>query len=105
MLNCPLEGDWTGEGKRDEYSFIQIKEENVLLDTVKQAEEKDGVILRLYEAYGRRTKVHLDAPWAKGREAWDCDCMENSLEAISCCGESLEFEMRPYEIKTIKINV
>ena len=105
MLNCPLEGDWTGEGKRDEYSFIQIKEENVLLDTVKQAEEKDGVILRLYEAYGRRTKVHLDAPWAKGREAWDCDCMENSLEAISCCGESLEFEMRPYDIKTIKINV
>lgn len=103
MLNCPLEGDWTKAGAMDEYSFLQVQEENVLLDTVKQAEELDGVILRLYEAYGRRTKVHLNASWAEGRDVWDCDCMENPLEPMACCKGMLEFEMKPYEIKTIKV--
>lgn len=102
-LNCPLEGEWTGDGKTDTCSFLQVQEENVLLDTVKLAEEQDGVVLRLYEAYGRRTRVHLKADWAKGREAWDCDCMENPLEQMECGGGEMEFMMRPYEIKTIKV--
>lgn len=102
-LNCPLEGDWTDEGRRDAYSFVQVQEENVLLDTIKQAEDQDGVVLRLYEAFGRRTKVHLTADWANGREIWDCDCMENPLEPVSVCDGMMEFIMRPYEIKTIKI--
>lgn len=102
-LNCPLEGEWTGDGKTDTCSFLQVQEENVLLDTVKLAEEQDGVVLRLYEAYGRRTRVHLNADWAKGREVWDCDCMENPLEQMECGGGEMEFMMRPYEIKTIKV--
>lgn len=102
-LNCPLEGDWTDEGRTDVYSFVQVQEENVLLDTIKQAEEQDGVVLRLYEAYGRRTKVHLTADWADGREIWDCDCMENPLEPVPVCHGMMEFTMRPYEIKTIKV--
>lgn len=103
MLNCPLEGDWTGKGKSDSYSFLQVREENVLLDTVKQAEDQDGVVLRLYEAYGRRTKVHVNALWAEGKEIWDCDCMENLLEQMECPKGSMEFVMKPYEIKTIKV--
>lgn len=102
-LNCPLEGDWTGEGKKETYSFVQVREENVLLDTVKQAEDQDGVVLRLYEAYGRRTKVHLKADWAEGRAIWDCNCMEEQENPMTECQGEMEFMMRPYEIKTIKV--
>ena len=102
-LNCPLEGTWVKAKEKKTDSFLQVLEPNIMVDTIKQGEEKDGIILRLFEAYGRRTKVHMSLPWAQGKRAVDCGCMENELAEMGVCQGELEFEMRPYEIKTIKV--
>jgi len=106
-LNCPLTGNRVGRKKGEEettsYSYLQIREENVFADTVKLAEEGDGIILRFYEAYGRRTKVHVTVPWNEGNVAVECGCMEDELGPVKENGGMLEFEMKPYEIKTVKI--
>lgn len=102
-LNCPLEGTWVKAKEKKSDSFLQVLEPNIMVDTIKQGEEQDGIILRLFEAYGRRTKVHMSLPWAQGKRAVDCGCMENELAEMGVCQGELEFEMRPYEIKTIKV--
>lgn len=115
-LNCPLTGNWVGTGMETagqenetesspkvSCSYLTIQEENVFADTVKQAEEEDGIIIRLYEAYGKRTKAHVLLPWKGGKTAVECGCMEDELEPVKFEQGVLELEMRPYEIKTVKM--
>ena len=42
----------------DETSFVWIDKQNVIIETVKEAEDGDGVIIRLYESENARTKAH-----------------------------------------------
>lgn len=102
-LNCPMEGTWVRGTGKESFSFLQIRESNVFADTVKRSEKEDGIIVRLYEAYGRRTKVHMTVPWAEGRRIMECGCMEDEWTDMGICRGETEFEMKPYEIKTMKI--
>ena len=43
----------------DETSFVWIDKQNVIIETVKEAEDGDGVIIRLYESENARTKAHI----------------------------------------------
>lgn len=49
----------------DSFSMLQIAEENVMADTVKAAEDGNGIIVRIYETWGMRTKVHVNFPLAR----------------------------------------
>ena len=83
-----------------DFSFASVDKKNVVLETVKQAEDGNGTILRLYECQNSRTKVTLMVP-----EGFTKACSTNLLEEIE---EELEiadgkvrFTILPYEIKTI----
>ncbi|WP_347003375.1 alpha-mannosidase [Enterocloster clostridioformis] len=111
-LNCPLIIQRENGIKTESWSFLRIAEENIFTDTVKKAEEGDDLIIRLYEAYGMRTRVHLELPLLPDFEAAVCDLMEQTdLKTISfvpeteLCrkGQTLEFEMKPYEIFSIRL--
>lgn len=102
-LNCPLEADTVTGKMSSEYSFMKLSEENVIADTVKLSEDGKGVVLRFYEAHGKRTRVHAELPWAEHGTAAECDLMEQELEDAMDCEGTLEFEIKPFEIKTIKI--
>ena len=41
------------------FSLVQCDCENIVIDTVKQAEDGDGLIVRLYEAFDRRSRAAL----------------------------------------------
>ena len=43
-------------------SFIRTSPENIVAEVFKQAEDGDGVIVRLYEAFGRNTNAVLEMP-------------------------------------------
>ena len=111
-LNCPLTVQKQSGIKNGEWSFLQISEENIFADTVKKAEEGDDLIIRLYEAYGMRTRVHLAFPMLSDFDAAVCDLMEQTdpktrsfipeTELVQK-GQTLEFEMKPYEIFSIRL--
>lgn len=48
-----------------------------MADTVKAAEDGNGIIVRIYETWGMRTKVHVNFPLAPDAQVTVCDCMEN----------------------------
>lgn len=84
------------------YSLASVDAKNVILETVKQAENSDGVIVRLYECENARTttKLHWNRPIASVTE---CDLQENALTDVPVEGGTFKFTIKPYEIKTFRI--
>lgn len=77
--------------------------EHVVLDTVKPAEDGDGVILRLYESAGGRERVALN--WNEPVSgAFLSDALERELEPMAMADAGrIELDFAPYEIKTLKL--
>ncbi|MNI45137.1 hypothetical protein D3C81_2092730 [compost metagenome] len=74
-----------------------------MLDTVKPAEEGNGVILRLYESAGGRESVALE--WPEQVESISIsNALEEEFEQLPHTEGRFELDFAPYEIKTIRIN-
>jgi len=108
MLNNPLTAfrkeNEPGE-LNDSYSFVDCNAKNIIIESVKAAYEGDGIILRMYECFNRRTKVNLTFA-EKLKTVYETDMLENELYEINTSQEKqVCFEMKPYEIKTIKVRL
>lgn len=68
----------------------------VVIETIKRAEEGDGVVLRLYESLGRRVTTSLTTTLAHTR-ATETDL----LERPTASADLTRLEFGPFEIKTI----
>lgn len=84
------------QGLLPEGSFARTTAENVVIDTIKSAEDGVGFVLRLYEAVGKETATALKLRLPADLSV--CDLMENPLGEAD--GEHLLFT--PFEIKTIR---
>ncbi len=119
-LNYPLTSVAGAEPKVMVRSFFSDLPQNVVLETVKLPEEATGrfmmvededngvksraltVILRLYEAEGKRTRAGLFSHY-KVADAFECDLKENTIESLKTEEHQVFFTMKPFEIKTIKL--
>ena len=87
----------------ESFSLASLNVPNVVLETVKKAEDGDGVILRMYECENARTPVTLtfNRPFAS---AESCNCLEEpDGEPVKVNGNKVSFLVKPFEIKTIRI--
>ncbi len=91
-----------GGNQQGEYSFVSCDCDNVVVEVVKKAEDSDALIVRMYECYNRRTDAALTFG-SEVAEVKECDMMEQDLSNIELSGNSVSFEMLPYEIKTVKV--
>lgn len=99
-LNVPV---MVMQGDGGENSLIQTNSSNIVLETVKLAEDGSGdVILRFYEAMRTRTQcqVTLNFPFSKAVET---NLMEEELHPVNSEGDTIVLEFRPFEIKTIRL--
>ncbi|MCI9141060.1 MAG: alpha-mannosidase [Lachnospiraceae bacterium] len=85
------------------FSFAEIDRKNVVIEVLKMAEDGDGVILRLYEAFNRRTHAALRLA-EPVRKAAECDMLEQEEKILQAEGSVLRLIFEPYEIKTLKIH-
>jgi alpha-mannosidase len=98
-LNQPAYAVSGGEAGRS-FSFASVDKPNVILETVKQAEDKNGTVLRLYECENARTRVCLTVPENTVR-AYTTNLLEEIEEALVIENGRICFTVQPYEIKTI----
>ena len=106
----PHRGSWKEAGtvarayefNNPEYSFLRVDQENVGIETAKMAEQGEELIVRLYECCNKRSRVVLTCgePLA---EASECNLMEEKDIPAEYTEHTVVFDMKPYEIKTIKI--
>ena len=83
------------------YSQFRIDAPNVVLETVKKAEDGSGLILRLYESWGTRTRAALALP--DDAAAVRCTPMEQPLPGEEAVQHSLPLTLHPFEICTIHV--
>lgn len=83
-------------------SLFRVSAPNVVIETIKKAEDSDDIILRLYEAENKRTDCTLTAAFDLA-EAVQTNLMEEPEDMLPVSGGSVKLNMAPFEIKTIRI--
>ncbi len=102
-LNDPLIAvSGTGEAPRPTGSFVKVDAPNVVIETLKQAEDGDGVIVRLYECQRKRGHVTLTAGFELS-EAWRTGLLEQNQDALPCAKHKVTFDIKPYQIVTLRL--
>jgi alpha-mannosidase len=86
-----------------EHSFFRVEPSNVILTTVKKAEDSNALILRYYEWAGKDTQVKIDLPQG-AVSATPTNLMENPDGApIPVHNNSITVEAKPYSIDTLEV--
>src|SRR5579875_1378631 len=89
-------------------SLVRVDRPGVVLDTLKQAEEGDELILRAYEAHGGRGPVRIEVGFPLSR-AVRADLMEREIAPLALepmeAGTALSTVLEPFEILTLKLTV
>jgi alpha-mannosidase len=93
----------TGGKLPAKHSFLQIDAENVIIETVKKAEDSNDIIIRLYENSGASVKTKLQLGFS-ARSARRVNLMESDAQPIKMTANQLELSFKPFEILTLKIS-
>ena len=83
--------------------FLRVDDPGVVLLTWKQAEDRNGYILRFLETAGRSTKVEVSSPILNAQSAWLAKAMEENLQSLAASEKGIKFDIHPYEIVTVRI--
>ena len=75
--------------------------ENVVVETIKKAEDDNSIIVRLYETYNQKANVTVTAGF-DFKEVFICDLMENNIEKIENDGKDVKLKVKNFEIVTLK---
>lgn len=86
----------------ERFSLVETDAGNVILETIKKAEDSDALILRLYETWNCASDCTLRFG-RPVRSAAQCDMLEENDVPLTATGHELRLHFRPFEIKTLKI--
>lgn len=87
---------------QEEFSFVRSLTEGVFAETVKSAENGEGTIIRVYEAFKERKKAEI-AFGLPFENAFICDLSENETEKAKTENGKIVFDIKPFEIVTLKV--
>ena len=104
-LNVPLKAIAVGAQKGtlpESHSFISCDNEDIIIDTVKAAQDGNGTIIRVYQSRrvrGERS-LTINLPFSK---VYECNLMEDENKEIEATGNTIAFNVTPFEVKTFRI--
>lgn len=92
----------TGKSPNSAGGFLSVDCPNVVIETVKKAEDGNGIIVRLYESLRKRGTVSLTAGF-KISEAYKCNLLEENPAELEHSANEIKLSVRPFEIITLRI--
>ena len=99
-LNLPVT---EAEGRAEDFSLLSVDAPNVIVETVKAAEDGSGdAIIRLYESKHAACDavLTLHVPVAS---VWACDLLENATGELPLCDGRVALNFRGFEIRTLRV--
>ena len=88
--------------KPEEFSFLKVTPENVVVSSVKKAVNSEDLIIRIYDATGEKTNVELIVNF-NVQEAYESNLLERKVKPIDVRQNTIRIPLAPFEIKTIRI--
>ncbi len=103
LLNRPFEiAETDGTGTLPgEYSFIGCDCDNIVIETVKQAEDGNGVVIRLFDTWNKKSEPTLKFGF-NSKKIYLCDMLENKIEDLGS-GDKIKIDVKNYEIVTLLV--
>lgn len=83
-------------------ALVGCENRNIVIESVKKAEDSDDLIIRLYECHNTRGRAELSV-LRKPTAAWLCDLEENPIAELELVEGLVPFDFKPFEIVTIKL--
>jgi alpha-mannosidase len=87
------------------WGLLDITPPNVVLSALMPDEDGEGLIARVYEAAGQPTsgvRIHFIPDVSSAAEV---NLMEETLAKAAVRGNSIDFDLHPFEIKTFKVKL
>jgi len=100
-LNQPLTAEIKTEAEKA-YSFASVDRPNVVLETIKKAEDGEGVVIRMYESENALTKAKLTVNEAFGK-AYVCNLLEEIESEAHVERNVVDVTLKPYEVVTVLV--
>ena len=96
------------EGKSKGYlpeslSFCQADKPNVILLTLKKAEDGEGIIIRLNETEGIDTEVNVTLPRITIGKVYETNLVEENEKSVDVQGQTIRINVKAFGVKTIRI--
>ena len=86
----------------ESFSLVSLSRENVICETVKEAEDSEDIIVRLYETHNIKGKVRVGLGVCAKR-VFLCDLLENEICELDVKDNGVELDIGGYEIVTLKV--
>lgn len=83
-------------------SMFAVNRPNIVIETVKRAEDGNGFIVRFYESQRQRGPVTLTASFPL-KAARRTNLIEDDGDALDVNGRNVTLHVRPYEIVTLRL--
>ncbi len=84
------------------FSFFKASPSNIILATVKKAEDRDSLIIRLYETEGKETEGVVEF-FRQPKEIFELDLMENRLRSVPFEKNETTLRFGKSEIKSLEL--
>ena len=85
----------------ENFSMASVNKDNVMIETIKEAEDSEDTVIRLYESKNIRAKAELSIGF-DAKKCFICDMLENELEELPIVDGKVTYNFRGYEILTLK---
>jgi alpha-mannosidase len=85
-------------------AFMSCDDRNLVIETVKKAEDDGSIIVRLYECHNGRGSATLFCARTP-KAAYLCNLEEKVLSDLDLDGSLVSFRYKPFEIITIKLEI
>jgi alpha-mannosidase len=102
LIAVPVKGN-EGGALPKAMSFCTVDASNVLVLTVKKAEDGEGIIIRLIETEGREAKATVTFPHVTISKATRTNLVEEDAAAIPASPQSLQVDVKPFGIATVRV--
>jgi alpha-mannosidase len=83
-------------------SMVSVSAPNLIIETIKRAEDGDGIIVRLYESQRKRDPAQLHAGFGV-EAAWETNLLEENGSALQVENDSIHLDLKPYQIMTLRL--
>jgi len=88
--------------KLEAKSFVTVDQPNIVIETVKKAEDGQGFIIRLYESQRKRRNFTLTTNFPLA-EAWSANILEENQEQLKVKTRRVFYAIKPYQIVTLRL--
>jgi alpha-mannosidase len=83
-------------------SLVSVSVPNIIIETIKRAEDGDGIIVRVYESQRKRGPVQIRFGRAV-QAAWMTNLLEENASNLKVDQDSIQTYFRPYQIVTMRV--